>query len=280
VNTHPLRRPLGHVLVALDLSPATTTVLDRVAHLPVTPGSSIVLLHVLPVGLAEGERPAATEQARRDLAALGSRLAAQRSRGVEIVSSVVVGTPFVEIVRRSHDLRAELVVAGRHGNGGFARALMGSTAERVVRKSRMPVLVVHRHATTPYRRALVATDLSETSREALAMALRVLSDPPAEVRVFHADDGRAWDVTTALLHLVQPFEDAGVTWSVADRRGEPRALILAEAAAWKPDVLALGTHGRAIIAQQLLGHVAEAIVRNADVDVLVARPVGHHAELP
>jgi universal stress protein E len=277
VNTNPLRRPIGHVLVGLDLSPVTTTVLDRVAQLPVTAGSSIVLLHVLPERLTEGERAAASEQARRELAGLAGRLSAQRSRGVEIITSVVVGTPFDEIVRRSHDLRAELVVVGRHGDGGFVQALIGSTAERVVRTSHMPVLVVHRHATTPYRRALVAADLSETSREALVMALRLLGDHPAEVRVLHADDGRAWDVNTALLRLVQPFEDAGVTWSVADRRGEPRALILEEAAAWKPDVLALGTHGRAIIAQHLLGHVAEAVVRGADVDVLVARPVGAHA---
>ena len=70
---NPLRRPLGLVLVAVDLSPATNMVLDRVARLPVTPGSPIVLLHVVPLDLPVEERDLAVEQARRDLATCASR---------------------------------------------------------------------------------------------------------------------------------------------------------------------------------------------------------------
>jgi len=54
----------------------------------------------------------------------------------------VVGSPFVEIVRyaRTHDI--DLVIMGTHGRGPIAHMLMGSTAERVVRKAPCPVLTV------------------------------------------------------------------------------------------------------------------------------------------
>jgi nucleotide-binding universal stress UspA family protein len=62
--------------------------------------------------------------------------------GGKVTRTVIVGTPFVEIVRyaREHDI--DLIVVGSHGRSGLAHALMGSVAERVVRKASCPVLTV------------------------------------------------------------------------------------------------------------------------------------------
>ena len=89
--------------------------------------------------------------------------------------------------------------------------------------------------------------------------------------MIHADDGRAWDVTSAMLRFLEPFQGTDVRWDVVDRRGDARTVILADAAAWKPDLLVLGTHGRSKVTQQLLGSVADAVIRAAPCDVLVAR---------
>ncbi|HXV50076.1 MAG TPA: universal stress protein, partial [Candidatus Binatia bacterium] len=56
--------------------------------------------------------------------------------------------------------------------------LLGTTAERVVRKGDRPVLVVKRAADAPYRRVVVGVDFSEDSRYALELALRLA--PQAE----------------------------------------------------------------------------------------------------
>jgi nucleotide-binding universal stress UspA family protein len=218
------------------------------------------------------DREPAAARARRELEREASRLTPRLADGVGCVFSVVVGTPFVEIVQRARDERAELVVLGRHGHRTFADALLGSTAERVVRKGSTPVLIVNSDAHRGYRRALVAVDLSDTSRVATEMSLRLLEPHGGEVRVLHADDGRAWDVTSAILRLLEPYENAGVRWDVVDRRGDPRSVILGDAEVWKPDLLVLGTHGHSKITQQLLGSVAEAVVRGASCDVLLARP--------
>jgi nucleotide-binding universal stress UspA family protein len=66
--------------------------------------------------------------AERELAKLPDAPAA---KGARVVRSAVVGTPYVD-----------LIVVGSHGRSGLAHVLMGSVAERVVRKASCPVLTV------------------------------------------------------------------------------------------------------------------------------------------
>jgi nucleotide-binding universal stress UspA family protein len=53
------------------------------------------------------------------------------------------GKPFVEIVRFAKDSGIDLIVMGTHGRGLVQHVLMGSVAEKVVRKASCPVLTVH-----------------------------------------------------------------------------------------------------------------------------------------
>ncbi len=55
---------------------------------------------------------------------------------------VAVGVPFVEIVRYAREVEADLIVMGSHGRTGIEHLLIGSVAERVVRKAPCSVLVV------------------------------------------------------------------------------------------------------------------------------------------
>jgi nucleotide-binding universal stress UspA family protein len=59
-----------------------------------------------------------------------------------LIREVRVGTPFVEIVRYARDQNCDLIVIGTHGRTGLAHVLLGSTAEKVVRKAPCPVLTV------------------------------------------------------------------------------------------------------------------------------------------
>jgi len=61
---------------------------------------------------------------------------------ITVHREVRVGTPFLEIVRYAKDIDADMVVIGTHGRTGLAHVLLGSTAEKVVRKAPCPVLTV------------------------------------------------------------------------------------------------------------------------------------------
>jgi nucleotide-binding universal stress UspA family protein len=55
---------------------------------------------------------------------------------------VVRGNPVEEIIKNAEERNCELIVMGTHGLGTLADAMLGSTARRVIRRSKTPVLVV------------------------------------------------------------------------------------------------------------------------------------------
>jgi nucleotide-binding universal stress UspA family protein len=68
----------------------------------------------------------------------------KESEGTQLSAKVALlnGNPFVEIVRYARDQDIDLIVIGTHGRGPIAHMLLGSVAEKVVRKAHCPVLTV------------------------------------------------------------------------------------------------------------------------------------------
>ncbi len=61
---------------------------------------------------------------------------------VKVVRELNSGHPFVEIVRYAQENDISLIIMGTHGRGAIAHMLLGSVAEKVVRKAPCPVLTV------------------------------------------------------------------------------------------------------------------------------------------
>jgi len=81
------------------------------------------------------------ERMSRDaLANIASRT---RRPGVEVTPVLRQGVAWTEIGELAKEIDAGLIVMGTHGRRGFARMMMGSVAERVVRTAPCPVLTVH-----------------------------------------------------------------------------------------------------------------------------------------
>ena len=60
----------------------------------------------------------------------------------EVVTEVLVGRPFMEIIRYAREQAIDMIVLATHGRTGLTQVLMGSTAARVVRKAPCPVLTI------------------------------------------------------------------------------------------------------------------------------------------
>jgi nucleotide-binding universal stress UspA family protein len=60
----------------------------------------------------------------------------------DAVTQVTMGRPFAEIIAYARENKIDLIVMGTHGRGAIAHMLLGSTTEKVVRKSPCPVLTV------------------------------------------------------------------------------------------------------------------------------------------
>ena len=284
------RRPLGTVLIATDFSACAALARERAARLPLRLGASIELLHVLrdesDTSAAERMNADAKRLLEVERKSVTRTLEAHGDRDRDALCSVAHGKPFVEIVRNARHGRAELIVIGRHGKRTFPEMLIGSTAERVVRKGDVSVLVVARAPRWAYRRPLVAVDMSDSSRLALELALRICDPAVEKIDVVHVaslplgvadgDDIERFRVEEEQRAHADVSEflgriEAAVRWNVVVKTGDPRRVILDEAARCNSDLIALGTTGRTGLAHLLVGSVAEAVLRAASCDVLVAR---------
>jgi nucleotide-binding universal stress UspA family protein len=89
------------------------------------------------------------EQAEHHLVEWKARAEAMGAPRVTVAKSV--GEPAIEIVEFARETSQDLLVVGSHGRTGLRHALVGSIAERVVRRAGCPVLTVHPegHARSP-----------------------------------------------------------------------------------------------------------------------------------
>ena len=138
------------ILCPIDFSDASRAALETAADLARRFGASLTLFHAYPVPgytFPDGSFVASSkmleelaDQARRHLEEWKSIAATLGVEGVEAVTAV--GEPAHEIVTWAKEKGADLVVVGTHGRTGLTHALMGSVAERVVRRAPCPVLTV------------------------------------------------------------------------------------------------------------------------------------------
>jgi len=139
------------ILVPIDFSPDSLRALDYALAM-VDPSGEVYPLHVIDADFlarVSEEGFCDLEMARAQLQRKAEEQLQQIAQkfsllNVRIESMVVVGKPFAEILRIAADLHFSLVVMGIRGRhqGGIEEILFGSTAEKVLRAARIPVVCV------------------------------------------------------------------------------------------------------------------------------------------
>ena len=135
------------ILVPTDFSPASRMALTYAEGLARQFGAEITLIHVIePVPMADfGAYPVALthdqmlKETRQTLHDFSRQEVAE---DLLKKTMVLIGRPFQEITDAARNLKVDLIVLGTHGHSGLARAILGSTAERVVRYAPCAVLTV------------------------------------------------------------------------------------------------------------------------------------------
>jgi nucleotide-binding universal stress UspA family protein len=221
------------------------------------------------------------------------REAAERAgeRGVETVTEVLQGEPYSTIVDYAGSRGIDLVVMPTRGRRGLERFLLGSTTERVVRESDVPVLTLRpagEPPAYPYRDVLVATDGSDGARAALRVGVDVANGAGATLHVLSVVDTASLGVdvrtdiqTDAMRESANEVveeatafaTDAGVesvSGTVEEAASVHRA-IRSYVEDHDVDLVVAGTHGRSGLDRYVLGSVAERLVRTSPVPVLTVR---------
>jgi len=280
------------VVAATDLSSRSDAVLRHAALLAERLGAQLTLLNVVSNrGTAKD-----IDRAKRKAAALledeAARLAAFAQTAPKIL--VKTGRPVPVIAQTARAEKADLVIMGRRPRP-LRGLIFDTTAERVVRTARVPVLIAGEGTVASYRRTLLALDVSDVSARAVHMARSLRLLDATEIAILHVFTPRASfllgyagagkgiitkHVVHTALHAAKqllPFlrrerlDDPRNEVLLED--GDPFGAIMAAVDRRRPDLLVIGTHARTGLKRLLRGSTADLIIRHANCDLLVV-PLG------
>lgn len=275
------------ILVATDLSDRSDRALERGAFLARRLEADIEVIHVVddtaPIEITAQYETAAKQALSQLLASIPA--AADVNPDVALIR----GQDFRAILARAAETNAELIILGKTRND-VLELFGGTTVERIVRMGDVPVLLVKDPPIDAYSHALVATDLSPSAKRALRVALEIA--PGAEFSLLHVAhvpfkgllgseaveqirSEREQEVKDALLKEVRELTATlGIEpqkLNIFIQEGEIHDAIRRQISETRPNLLALGTHGRAGFRHALIGSVALDMLSNPPLDVLVAK---------
>ncbi|WP_187673421.1 universal stress protein [Zestomonas carbonaria] len=290
---------LRQILAATDLSSPARQAVRRAALQAAESGALLDLLHVigraplerlrnLVADLPQGLEQRMADDARAELNRLAESL--HQEYGVSAGVHVVTGPLLAELDNQADALQAGLVVMGGRGESFMRHRVLGSTAERMVSKTKRSMLVVKQAARVPYKTLLVPVDFSSESLAALRIAKAVA--PNAEIILLHA-----FEVPfEGKLRLAGVKEDVIHGYRAAARQeslakmqalceqaqlppGTARLLVLQGDAARRIleqeqeqvcDLIVIGKHGENKLEELLLGSTTKHVLEESQSDVLIS----------
>jgi nucleotide-binding universal stress UspA family protein len=187
------------LLCPIDFSECSRRALAHAAVIANHFGARLIVLSVddpflIEAATAAGSVPSPVEETRRELERFCGDTVASFPGSSTIEYSVRIGKPATEILREAHDRRVDMIVMSSHGRSATRRLFFGSTIERVLRETSVPVLVT-RDGRQPFSslsdlarritRVLVPVDLTPESSHQLSVAQGIAAGLSARLITVH-----------------------------------------------------------------------------------------------
>ena len=284
---------MKNIVVATDFSKRSDVAIARGAALARAQNAKLTVAHIVDDDQSERLASAAETEA----GALFDALSAGLQRDHHLDASLVVtrGDPHAEILNVARNRTADLIVVGAHRRNLVRNTFIGTTAERSIRTSNVPVLVARAPDVPPYRRPLIALDLNEGGLEPLTASRALGLFDASKANVVFAYD--LHDSHHLLKRAGATDEELEDHLKRAEAEVRPRALgilrevkinpgdvilkpalhnaydpVLEAAKSVMADVIVVGTKRKKAFERFRIGSVSEAILRRAECDVLVIPP--------
>jgi nucleotide-binding universal stress UspA family protein len=179
----------------------------------------------------------------------------------------------------------DLIVMGTHGRGGISKLLSGSTAEKVIRHARCPVLTVGPQVRPlslgRFGHILYATDFSDGSMRALTYALSLAKEDGGELTMLHVIESNPvseselieWklDDRRKLNQLIPPDIDLACKAEIEVEVGAPAEEIICLAGSRNAELIVMGCRGGGAVSTHLPWSTLHHVLQHAPCPVLTVR---------
>jgi len=278
---------MNKILVATDLSNRSDYAIERAAVLARTFNSSWAIVHLVDEDTPKRLIDRNIEDAREILQERVASLSIISGSEPEII--IEVGPIESTTNKIAQRIGADLLILGIPRKGFLREMFVGTSAERIIRSTRMPVLQVVKGGDSEYNSLMLAADMSENSANAIKVCQNLGLFENRTVHVVYVFEDYAkgellsaaeMGIATAIQHesrekakeelkefllknnLNLPDEQIHV------REGFSVVTLCEAAQDINPDMVILGTHGRTGIKKLMLGSVAETMLVEIDRDML------------
>ena len=267
---------MANIIALIDGSTYTASVVDNAALAAEKLGAEVNLVHVIgrrdfdsaPADLSGNLDLGEREELLKELAELDERkakLARKRGRHVLDDAAARLKSAGGDITVRDE---ADLVVIGKRGEAAdFAQLHLGSNLERVLRRTKRPVLVAAR-SFRPIRRFLIAYDGGASIAKAIEWLQRSPFLKGCACELVCVSDRKTH---TELDHATEMLRHAGYDAQSRLLSGEPDEIIEKEAEREDIDLVVMGAYGHSRIRSFLIGSTTSEIVRGCYRPVLLFR---------
>ena len=287
--------PIRQIVVPIDFSDASKLAARTGASLARALGARIGFVHVVELAAIQSTTVGADGHAliADDTAAMHALAAELDLKPEQYTCIVRRGDVGIALLSECSEMAAQLVVIGSVGKHGATPPLLGSVAARVVRDARCPVLVVrteHRDVLPGdgvFHHPLVAIDHSRFSQASVEWAASI-SASNATIELCHvmfhpafehepaADRGKLEAIfdqaqKAEVSKLSEMAGNFSLTQTIETRVviGRAATAIAEQAQACHADLVVTGAHGRKTATSLLLGSVADRLLRQSPVPVLL-----------
>ncbi|WP_026754047.1 universal stress protein [Sediminibacter sp. Hel_I_10] len=262
------------ILVPTDFSKEAENALKVASKIAKMHQSEIYLLHLLEIPLTETDAVTATADVPEVMFFM--KMAHQRFEdlmssdylsGIKVHEIVKPDGAFNGIADISKEHGADLIVMGSHGASGFHEMFVGSNAEKVVRSSDIPVLVIKdEHDDFSVNDIVFASDFNNDNKETYRQATEVATSFGAKLHLLMVNTPNTFSTTKKAHERIHdfikdyPFEN--YTISIYNDDSVEKG-ILNFSADVNADLIGISTHGRQGIAHFFNGSISEDLVNHS-----------------
>jgi nucleotide-binding universal stress UspA family protein len=208
-----------------------------------------------------------------------------KSKGLRFKTRITQGVPYLKIIETGEEENADLIVLGK--GRAEEKVILGATALKVLRRSRIPVLIVRRGGTlSDIKKILVPTDLYNIMSRDLQLALGLAKDLGAEIYSLNIVATGEGKYPPKLVELMRGDAYNKLTEQVEEAKLEDRIETAVETArnAWTGivnyakekniDLIIMNTYGGYKFRREdFIGSVAERVVQEALCPVITVKPL-------